>query len=199
MSYRLLLFLALVWPHSVLAHGSEFIGAKCSRTSAGLVCLEITADYGDNPMLTSRAEAADAVTNNLEVWQAEHWTPVAELAPVVLEERSTPDASSPLPTDSSGKPHQLLTGLWTWQPPPEMPLRFRVAEDVNYATIFWIHEPDVPKEKQKWAMLLSGDATPELPEIKRKESSWTLWILAITCTAAAFIALLFYLRRPPLT
>lgn len=186
--------LLLLLPALVRAHGSEFLGAKLQVLPGRELLMEITADYGDNPMIQDRAEAEVAIQGLLEARWSVQSKPLADLAPLALEERSQPDRSSPLPTDESGSSHQLLTAVWRWQVPPEVKeLRFGVPKNVQHSTVFWLEEPGVPREKKKWSMLLSGDSTPPvpLPDIAADSPSW----MAFTAIICISLTLVMLLRR----
>lgn len=187
----LLLLPTLAW-----GHGAEFLGAKLHILPTRELLLEITADYGDNPMIADRAEAEAALMNLLHVrWSGES-QPLSALAPLALEERTQPDLSSPLPTDESGKSHQLLTAVWRWTVPPEVrELRFHVPDSVKYDTVFWLEEAGVGREQKKWSMLLGGDSTPPIklsaPSMEEPPTSFpALAFAVILCLSAALVVIL---------
>lgn len=177
-------------PGLVWGHGSEFLGAKLSVLPSRELVLEVTADYGENPMIANREEAREALQHLLALEVAGARKLLLDLAPLAFEERKQPDADSPLPVDQSGKTHQLLTAIWRWQPPQELEaVRFHVPEEVNHATVFWLEETGVPKEKKKWSMLLGGDATPAVPLPQVADSRLWSAFAVIICAAIAFFLL----------
>jgi hypothetical protein len=177
---RLLIGVFVLWciaPSRAEAHGAEYLGAKLRVLPDGGITLEVTADYGENPMLSSREEALIAVKDLLEIELEDGFVPWSKLAELKWEDRSQPDRSSPLPTDAVEKPHQLVTAIWAWQPPPGMKkVRFHVPKGVVQDTIFWLAEPGVDRTKQRWCMLLGGDSTPEIPLPERKRNRWPVLI-----------------------
>jgi len=185
----LLLLPALAW-----GHGAEFLGAKLQVLPARELLLEITADYGDNPMIADRAEAEAAIMNLLEVRWSGQSKALSALAPLTLEERTRPDPSSPLPTDESGTPHQLLTAVWRWTAPPDATeLRFHVPASVSYNTVFWLEEAGVERERKKWSMLFGGDSTPPIqlaPLSSGSSLSPALAFAVILCLSAALVVIL---------
>ncbi len=190
MAYRVCMML-LMLPVLLRAHGSEFLGAKLQVLPSRELHLEITADYGDNPMLSDRAEAEMALSALLEAGYEDRRASLTELAPLRWEDRTEPDRASPLPTDDSGKAHQLLTAVWRWIPPADTAeVRFHVADAVNHATVFWLEEEGIPREKKKWSLLLSGDATPaiKLPEVSDYDRH--VGFVAIICLGAALVVVL---------
>ena len=187
---RFLLLGLLVWSgeNVASAHGSEFLGAKLRVLPTRQLLLEMTADFGENPMVASRDEALEALNHNLTLELGGKPVPIHELAPLTFVDRSQPDTSSPLPTDQSGKPHELLAGIWAWTPPEDVQaVKFRVPDSVNHSTIFWLDEDGVAKEKKKWSMLVGGDSTPPIP-LPPVQHSWLwAWIVVIICVALAFV------------
>jgi len=190
MAFRLCAML-LMLPALVRAHGSEFLGAKLQVLPSRELRLEITADYGDNPMIADRAEAEAALKDLMEASVQGKRTPLIELAPLTFEDRTKPDRASPLPTDESGNAHQLLTAVWRWTPPIDAAeVRFHVGDSVNHSTVFWLEEEGVPREKKKWSMLLSGDSTPAIKVPGASLRSRHVGFVAIICIAAALVVVL---------
>ncbi len=182
-----LVFLILAAPASLLAHGSEFLGVKLRVATTRELTLELTADYGENPMISSRDEAEAVLRNQLEAEVGGTFAPISQLSTLALEDRDKPDESSPLPTDTSGAPHQLLTAVWRWNPPTEAAqVRFRVPADVKCTAVFWLDEPGVAPDQRKWSMLIGGDVTPAIP-LPSLQHSW-LWpqIAVIFCGLVTF-------------
>jgi hypothetical protein len=193
---RLLVCLTL-FPTLLWSHGAEFIGAKLTVLPTRELTLELTADYGGNPMLANRDEAQQVLQSLLllEFHSAKH--ALQDLAPFAFEDRTAPDASSPLPTDNSGAPHQLLTAIWRWHPPPQATeVRFHSPNASKHDAVFWIEEKEMPPEKKKWAMLLGGDQTPAipLPRVATSPSRSSVVFVAILSFAIALILFLIRLR-----
>ncbi len=194
---RLLFLLLLLLPERMWGHGAEFLGAKLQVLPSRELVLEVTADYGENPMIADRAEAEAVLKDLLLVEQGGQKTVLRDLAPMQIQERTLPDADSPLPTDLSGKEHLLLTALWRWTPPEGVEtVRFHVPEAVIHSTVFWLEERGVVKEKKKWSMLLGGDSTPAVPVPKRAVSFYVPVFVVIIGLAVAFF-LLHRLRSSP--
>ena len=180
-----LAMLLLLGAPSSRAHSSEFIGAKLQTGPGRLLTVEVTADFGENPMITSFEEARSAILKNLEVEAHSGFVPMPQLAPMDLAEQTQPDRTSPLPTDPSDKPHKLLRGTWSWEPPPDIQtVRFRVPSDVVHSTIFWLHDESIPKTQRKWSMLLGGDTTPAI-SLPKGTSSWNGAVFAVIFIALA--------------
>ena len=186
-SLWLIVLLISAAPGLLSAHGSEYLGAKFYRDDqSGVVTVEVTADYGANPLLESAEAAEAAVSRLLQISLNGHWTPLEAVAKVELMRHHTPDETSPLPSDpQTDQPHDLLTGRWAWLPPRDLlELVLRVQPDEVQPVIFWISKPGVARANQKWAMLQGGEETPriELPHVP----SISLWV----CFSVIFAALL---------
>ncbi len=52
---------AFMFPLFTFGHSSEFLLAKLCLTESGECLLEVTADYGDNPMIADENEARRAL------------------------------------------------------------------------------------------------------------------------------------------
>ncbi len=153
---------AFVLPLFAWAHGSEFLTAKALLLRDGGVQLEVTADYGDNPMITNEDEAKIAVTNALR-WQCEGNVAANSLVAPKLEKRTQPDPSSPLPVDplSKDQAHSLLTAIWQLHPSAPS-ISFKVPEGSSPSVILWMQHEAQPNEKPRWVMLVSGEQSPAI-------------------------------------
>lgn len=152
-----------VWlPLLAFGHGSEFLDAKFFLDDQGRANLEITADYGSNPMISSEQEARSALASALCVASSAGEQKLADLAPLKIEPRARPDPESPAPRgpEDPQTPHQLLTARWQWQPATES-LTFSVPKDSMQTVLFWMREPHV--SPPRWSMLIPGDSTPLIP------------------------------------
>ena len=172
---------ACALPLSLWAHGSEFLVAKVLKLPGGRVQLEVTADYGDNPMIGSETEAAAAVRNSLRPAEGAGPLPAPR-----LEKRSRPDPDSPLPPNPlmDGKPHQLLAAVWEFEPSTAS-LKFEVPPDAGQTVILWTKDTTRPDEPPRWVMLVPGDQSPPLsvPPPKRNAP------LAISAAAGMILLL----------
>ena len=99
-------------------HGSEMMQVRLQFDDSGAAVLEMTADYGDNPMLGSEEAARTALQDMLRVEVGGQQYKLTDLAPLRLEERDQLDPTSPmpLPPEAANVSHQLLTAVWQWLP-----------------------------------------------------------------------------------
>jgi hypothetical protein len=166
---------AIALPLFAHGHGTEMLDARFEFEWNGAVRLTITADYSGNPMLTTEAEARDALTDALRVRFDETEHKLSELASLTMERSDQPDAESPMPrapVDSTLK-HELLRATWHWKPTVRE-LSFVVPEESKQTTLFWMNERGV--KEHRWLMLLAKDRTPVIV-LPGERTGW--WIVAV--------------------
>jgi hypothetical protein len=143
-------------------HGAEFLQAKLAFDPDDSVRLELTADYGDNPMIGSQAEAQAALDGLLQIEIDHHWHPLTDLAPLHTEQRTQLDLSSPLDyaPDANKAEHQLLVATWHWAP-TQSELRFQVPRSSKHDVLFWkAQATPASAEPRVWKLLIANDTTP---------------------------------------
>jgi hypothetical protein len=150
-------------PPRALAHAAEFFLAKLT-TANGAAHLEITADYGENPMLGSEEAAAEALRHVLRVKLAGTSRELGALSPIRFEKRTRFDAGAPLPVGAAPdeKPHRLLTAIWEWKPAGGS-IAFENPRGNPHDVILWAMNPAGAKSPSKWLMMIAGDHTPPIP------------------------------------
>lgn len=153
-------------------HGSEFMLAKLI-VHPGVVRLEVTADYGENPMLSGEDDARACLQHLLLARSGEGaFRPVTALEPLKFEHRDQLDPDIPLPPDptAAGKPHQLLTSVWEWSPPASS-ITFQVDESTIHNVLLWM-APDASSDRQAhWTVLMRGDSSPVI-EVPHRVWDW---------------------------
>lgn len=154
---------AIALPLSVFAHGSEFLLAKVEMMKDTSLLVEVTADYGENPMLSTEQEARDALKDTLNLRIGDQSRPLNSVVPVRFEKRTQQDPTAPLPSDplAENKPHQLLTATWRWKPSEES-IAFEVPAGKPHTMIMWVADEKQPEVKPKWRMLIGGDVSPPI-------------------------------------
>jgi len=153
---------AVLAPPPAPAHSTEFILAKVTPRPGG-VTVELTADYGGNPMFANEAEAGAVLGKVLRVHTGGTMSDLTALAPMRFEKRTQLDPTAPIPRDSSTgpEPHQLLCALWAWDCAAEKVV-FEMPADAGQSMILWTPVESSGK-KTRWAFLLPGDVSPEIP------------------------------------
>ena len=162
---------AVLAPLCALGHGSEFLSAKLTLLPDAEVRLDVTADFGGNPLIsdesTARSALADPVRLNVEghlvalsdvtepsVSQHQNWT---EFAP-----------ASYLPSDTEAQEHQLITTTWSWR--SETPeIVFEMPKGKIHDVLLWTRDEAAPAAPPKWMLLLAGDKS------KAISVHWTPW------------------------
>lgn len=159
---------------SAHAHSTDFILAKVTAREGG-VDLELTADYGGNPMFASKAEAQEVLTKVLRARVNGADSNLTALAPLRFEERKQFDPTTPIPLDpaTGGESHQLLCAVWKWEGNSGK-IAFHIADDSNQTGILWT-PPSSAKEQPRWVFLLPGEVSPEIPIPHR---TFPLWLTA---------------------
>jgi hypothetical protein len=147
---------------SARAHNGEFLLAKATPLEKGRLALEITADYGNNPLIPTEAAAAEALRGalQLEFNGASH--PLEAFGPIRFEKRSDPVPDSPLPTDPAegSETHWLLTALWEGCPGGNQ-ARLLVSPNSPHSVVVWTAV--APGKPPRWALLLGGEYSPIIP------------------------------------
>jgi hypothetical protein len=154
----------------------EFLVAKL-ETGPGEVRLEITADYGANPMISDESDAKRAIRTVLRVGEKA----LEDLAPMSIEHRRAWDPA--MPAYQEGSNHELLTGVWQWKGcPPEV--GFNVPSGSPNDVLLWTTAEHLAGKGAKWMMLIAGDKTPPIV-VKSKSRHWVLLTTAFGLMAIA--------------
>jgi len=158
-------------PLFAFGHACEFLVARL-EVKTGAVALEITADYGANPLIADEDAARAAVKRILQVRANGQPRSLEDLAPMRLERRTQWDAEapasfSPPPDDQE---HQLLTATWRWQP-DGTEIAFAVPKGSHHDVLLWTRDEHLPGRQAKWMLLIEGESTPVIP-IQHNGSGW---------------------------
>ncbi len=148
---------------------------------AGTVELEITADYGGNPLLQDEDEARRAVKSVLQVRSGGQVASLQDLAPVSVENRSQwdPDAPTSFSPPPEGEAHQLVTAIWRWRPGTQE-IVLGVPEGSLHDVLLWTRDDNLPGRQAKWMMLIEGESTPNL---RVEHAAAAMATLTLTLTA----------------
>ncbi len=159
--------------HCAHGHTTDFILVKVVPGN-DRVEVELTADYGGNPMFSNRAEAQSVLTKVLEVQVQGQSHPLGELAPLRFEDRTQFDPTAPIPLDAPGEAsrRELLTAVWSWKSSANE-LFFKMPEDAGQSVILWT-PPDAPGKEPKWAFILPGESSPRITLPHRSDFAWAV-------------------------
>lgn len=152
---------AMLAPLSAFSHGGEFLLARLSVLSNREVRLEITADYGENPMIGSVEEAQALIPEILQLQSDGKAQSLGALSSGKFEKHGTLDPTAPLPVlpGEADKVHELLTGTWQWKASSDS-LRFEVPKGNPHNVLLWVTHEQTAMEKPRWNMLIAGDVSP---------------------------------------
>lgn len=157
-----LCLLSFLGPNHLHAHACEFLLAKL-EVNPERVTLEITADYGGNPLIPDEAAARQAVLNSFQVYLGGQIRRLEELEPLKFETRTEWDPAAPaaMAPPPEGQAHQLLTGIWNWRPHTDR-IVLGVPEKNPLDVLLWTQDEKLPGKDVKWMLLIEGEKTPEI-------------------------------------
>ncbi len=153
-------------PPFALGHGAQCVLGKVVPSADGRIRLELTADYGENPMIDAIEDARKSLKDLVQ------WRPVSDkegefqsLSTPSFETRTQLDPSIPLPMDDDQREasHQLVAAIWEWTVDAqavEFRVRFGTALDVLLWTDSTDHLSEAAESGVRWAVLIAGDVSP---------------------------------------
>ena len=146
-------------PVGMSAHGVEFLSARLTLLPDAEVLLEVTADYGSNPMLVDETSARAALADPIRLREGDALVPLAERATPHVAENDDWEEFAPaayLPDDAEGQAHQLLTSAWRWRSTtPE--IIFEMPKGKKHDVLLWTRDQSDAKAPPRWMLLLGGD------------------------------------------
>lgn len=183
---------SFIFSWNALAHGTEFVLAKLQFDGAGAVRLEMTADYGQNPLIPDEVAARDVLTHVLRVREGDGYR---ELSGLRFEKREKPDPSAPVPTSTPGEdsPHELLTAVWEGEP-ADHALAFEVKDHSPHDVVLWT-DAGAAGGKTKWMMLISGDRSPVIAVPGRRSRWKSAWLWGGGVAAMVMVGLVWRFSR----
>ena len=150
---------AFLAPLCALGHGAEFLSAKLTLLPDAEVLLEITADYGGNPLIADESIAREALIDPVRLKYNETLVPLAELAAVNITQHDNWAEFAPasyVPSDTEGQPHALITAAWRWRS-VEPEIVFEMPKGKLHDVLLWTRDQTNPDAPPKWMLLLAGD------------------------------------------
>lgn len=185
---------ATLAPLSAFGHGGEFLLAHLSVLPNREVRLEITADYGENPMISSAEEAESLIPEILQLHTDGKPRTLNTLSPGKFEKHDKLDPTAPIPVlpGEADKVHELLTGSWQWKP-AEDGLRFEVPKGNPHNVLLWVTTDQNGSEKPRWNMLIAGDLSPVIPLPQPK--NFDRKFVIVTLIACLGMGIVWTIRR----
>jgi hypothetical protein len=150
---------AILAPLCVFGHGAEFLSAKLTLLPEAEVLLEITADYGGNPLIADEAVAKEALMDPVRLMRGESLVPLAELSAASITQHDNWAEFAPasyLPSDAETQAHTLITAAWRWRS-SEPEIVFEMPKGKLHDVLLWTRDQTNPDAPPKWMLLLAGD------------------------------------------
>jgi hypothetical protein len=150
---------AILAPLCVFGHGAEFLSAKLTLLPEAEVLLEITADYGGNPLIADEAVAKEALMDPVRLLRGESLVPLAELSAASITQHDNWAEFAPalyLPSDAETQAHTLITAAWRWRS-SEPEIVFEMPKGKLHDVLLWTRDQTNPDAPPKWMLLLAGD------------------------------------------
>ena len=191
---------AFLAPLCALGHGTDFLSAKLTLLPDAEVLLEITADYGSNPMIADESAALDALADPIRLRHQETLLPLATLSAATISQHQNWAEYAPaayLPSDTSSEAHTLITSSWRWHSAdPE--IVFEMPKGKLHDVLLWTRDSSQPAAEPKWMLLLAGDRSK--PIAIQQSPSWRNWMAAagtggLILLGAYFVSRNFTLRQ----
>ena len=150
---------AVLAPLCAFGHGAEFLSAKLTLLPDAEVLLEITADYGGNPLIADEAVAQEALVDPIRLHRDGMLVPLAELSAASVTQHDNWAEFAPasyLPSDAETQPHTLITAAWRWHS-EEPEIVFEMPKGKLHDVLLWTRDQTNPDAPPKWMLLLAGD------------------------------------------
>jgi hypothetical protein len=150
---------AILAPLCVFGHGAEFLSAKLTLLPEAEVLLEVTADYGGNPLIADEAAATEALIDPIKLRLGEALVPLAELSAASITQHDKWAEFAPasyLPSETEAQPHTLITAAWRWRS-SEPEIVFEMPKGKMHDVLLWTRDQTNPDAPPKWMLLLAGD------------------------------------------
>lgn len=191
---------AILAPLCALGHGTEFLSAKLTLLPDSEVLLEVTADYGSNPMLADEAAALDALADPVRLRQHEKLVPLASLAAASISTHQNWAEFAPAahqPSDIKDESHSLITSSWRWLS-TDAEIVFEMPRGKFHDVLLWTRDSAHPEAEPKWMLLLAGDRSRPIPI--QQPPWWRGWMAAtgaggLILLGAYFVSRNFTLRQ----
>jgi hypothetical protein len=135
------------------------LSAKLTLLPEAEVLLEITADYGGNPLIADEAVAKEALMDPVRLMRGESLVPLAELSAASITQHDNWAEFAPasyLPSDAETQAHTLITAAWRWRS-SEPEIVFEMPKGKLHDVLLWTRDQTNPDAPPKWMLLLAGD------------------------------------------
>lgn len=191
-----ILTLGLVLPApAAFAHGNQFICARVTIGSDGIIALELTADHGDNPNIADAVQARQVLRECLRIQIGERIMPLEQLGEphFIDHDRYGPDSPMVVSALAEEGPHRLVTATWQARLPGQR-LLFLAKEHTPLDVVMWQAGVVPATGGSRWMLLIAGDRSPEFT-VTARPTSW--WIAALTIITVVSLGWHVLRRRRP--
>ena len=185
---------AIMAPLCVFGHGAEFLSAKLTLLPEAEVLLEVTADYGGNPLIADEAAAKEALIDPIRLRRDETLVPLAELSAASVTQHDNWAEFAPasyLPSDAETQPHTLITAAWRWRS-SEPEIVFEMPKGKMHDVLLWTRDQTNPDAPPKWMPLLSGDRSKAISV--HWQPWWQRW-QTVMASSVFVLALGYFVSR----
>ncbi len=197
---RVVSFIILSFPLSAVGHGAEFLSAKLTLLPEAEVLLEVTADYGGNPLIADEAAAKQALLDPIRLRSGDTLVPLSKVADARVSKHDNWAEFAPaayLPPDTESQAHALITSSWRWRSAVQE-IVFEMPKGKLHDVLLWTRDDTQPESSPKWMLLLAGDQSKAIPV------HWTPWwrrrqtvmaLIGLMLAIAYFVSRNFTLRQ----
>lgn len=169
---------AFLAPLCAFGHGAEFLSAKLTLLPDAEVLLEITADYGSNPLIMDEAAAREALADPVRLRQHDRLIPLNSLDTARIWQHGNWADYAPaayLPSGTEGEAHTLITSSWKWRS-TEPEIIFEMQKGKLHDVLLWTQDNTHPETPPRWMLLLAGDRSRPIPI--QQTPWWRGWMAA---------------------
>ena len=168
---RISAFVMPMLPLCASGHGAEFLSAKLTLLPDAGVLLEVTADFGGNPLISDEAAAREALIDPVRLNVQGILVALSDIAKAAISQHQNWAEFAPasyLPSDTEGQEHQLITAAWRWRS-ETAEIVFEMPKGKMHDVLIWTQDATLPDIPPKWMLLLAGDKS------KAISVHWTPW------------------------
>ncbi|OYW74710.1 MAG: hypothetical protein B7Z37_16605 [Verrucomicrobia bacterium 12-59-8] len=186
---------AVLAPLCASGHGAEFLSAKLTLLPDAEVLLEVTADYGSNPLIMDEAAALDALADPLRLRDQETLVPLASLGTAIISQHHNWADYAPatyLPSNTEDEAHALITSAWRWRS-ADPAIVFEMPKGKLNDVLLWTHDATQPDAPPKWMLLLAGDRSR--PISIQQTPWWRSWMAATGAGCLVLLGVYFVSRN----
>jgi hypothetical protein len=181
-------------PLCAFGHGAEFLSAKLTLLPDSEVRLDVTADFGSNPLIADEAAARGALGDPVRLQGDGKLIELSKLTTASHSKHQNWAEFAPasyLPSDTEGQSHQLITASWQWRSETR-DIVFAMPKGKMHDVLLWTQDESNPDAPPKWMLLLAGDTSKAIPV--RWTPWWRRW-QTVMASSLAFLVVGYFVSR----